>query len=261
MQFFLEKGFSADNRRDEVLLGESSEAPQQNDAASSVPMVVTDSVLALRRPTRVSQPLDRYGFLALTSQSSNDPRIYGETMLDIDSDKWLEAMRSEMDSMLSNQVWTLIHLPKDIKLVGCKWVYKRTLGADREIDVKMAFLDGFIEEEIYMDQPEGFISVKEEQKDYDFIKNEFDLCIYKKISGSSFSGPISLSSQGLPRYYVVVWRGWWRREGEMGGGTLEGRNSDEGKAHGGRRSNTVGRKHFDGGGGTSIKCLRNDDAK
>ncbi|KAK4390543.1 hypothetical protein Sango_2117600 [Sesamum angolense] len=155
-------------------------------------MVVTDSVLALRRSARVFQPLDRYGFLALTSQSSNDPRIYGETMLDIDSDKWLEAMRSEIDSMLSNQM-----------------------------DVKMAFLDGFIEEEIYMDQPEGFTSVKEEQK-------------------------------GLPRYYVVVRRAGGEGRGEMGGGTLEGRNSDEGKAHGGRRSNTVGRKHFDGGGGTSV---------
>ncbi|KAL0411307.1 UNVERIFIED_CONTAM: hypothetical protein Slati_3720400 [Sesamum latifolium] len=32
------------------------------------------------------------------------------------------------------------------------------------MDVKTAFLNGFCEKEIYMDQPEGFTSVGEEQK-------------------------------------------------------------------------------------------------
>ncbi|KAL0327899.1 UNVERIFIED_CONTAM: Retrovirus-related Pol polyprotein from transposon TNT 1-94 [Sesamum calycinum] len=54
-------------------------------------------------------------------------------MSDIDSDKWLESMRSEMDSISSNPVWTLVDLPKGIKPVGCKWVYKHKLGADGEV--------------------------------------------------------------------------------------------------------------------------------
>ncbi|KAL0386294.1 UNVERIFIED_CONTAM: hypothetical protein Sradi_3023700 [Sesamum radiatum] len=54
-------------------------------------------------------------------------------MSDIDSDKWLEAMKSEMDSMGSNEVWTLVDPPKGVRPVGCKWVYKRKLGADREV--------------------------------------------------------------------------------------------------------------------------------
>ncbi|KAL0449173.1 UNVERIFIED_CONTAM: hypothetical protein Slati_1473700 [Sesamum latifolium] len=51
-------------------------------------------------------------------------------MSDIDSDKWLEAMKFKMDLMGSNQVWTLVDPPKGIKPVGCKWIYKRKLGAD-----------------------------------------------------------------------------------------------------------------------------------
>ncbi|KAL0448626.1 UNVERIFIED_CONTAM: hypothetical protein Slati_1419000, partial [Sesamum latifolium] len=33
-----------------------------------------------------------------------------------------------------------------------------------KMDVKMAFLNGFVEEEIFMDQPEGFTAVGEEHK-------------------------------------------------------------------------------------------------
>ncbi|KAL0411163.1 UNVERIFIED_CONTAM: hypothetical protein Slati_3706000 [Sesamum latifolium] len=47
-----------------------------------------------------------------------------------------------------------------------------------QMDVKMAFLSGFIEEETFMDQLEVTLG-------YDFIKNEHDPCVYKKISGSS----------------------------------------------------------------------------
>ncbi|KAL0439373.1 UNVERIFIED_CONTAM: Retrovirus-related Pol polyprotein from transposon RE2 [Sesamum latifolium] len=54
-------------------------------------------------------------------------------MSDIDSDKWLEAMKSEIDSMGSNQVWTLVDPPKGARPVWCKWVYKRKLGADGEV--------------------------------------------------------------------------------------------------------------------------------
>ncbi|KAL0367253.1 UNVERIFIED_CONTAM: hypothetical protein Sradi_3615400 [Sesamum radiatum] len=102
---FLEKGFPSDKRHDESSIGQ----------------------------TRESQIPERYGFFGLTSQLDNDPKTYGEAMSDIDSDKWLEAMKSEMDSMGSNQVCTLVDLSKGARPVGCKWVYKRKLGADGQV--------------------------------------------------------------------------------------------------------------------------------
>ena len=43
--------------------------------------------------------------------SEEDPVTYAEAMLDIDSQKWVEAMRAEMDSMETNGVWTLVDPP------------------------------------------------------------------------------------------------------------------------------------------------------
>ncbi|KAL0411751.1 UNVERIFIED_CONTAM: hypothetical protein Slati_3764800 [Sesamum latifolium] len=130
---FLERGLLADTQRNELLLEESSEAPQFNAGTSSAPVAPTDNVPILRRSARVPEPLERYGFLGVTGQLDNDPKTYGEAMSNIDSEKWLEAIKFEMDSMSSNQVWILVDRPKDNKPIGCKWVYKRKIGADGEV--------------------------------------------------------------------------------------------------------------------------------
>ncbi|KAL0462291.1 UNVERIFIED_CONTAM: hypothetical protein Slati_0116700 [Sesamum latifolium] len=118
---FLEKDFSSDNRRDGVLIEESSGEPHHDNTTSFEPTIHTDSVPVLRRSTRESRIPERYGFSGLTSQLDNDQKTYEEAMSDINSDKWLEAIKSKMDSMGSNQVWTLIDPPKGARPVGCKW--------------------------------------------------------------------------------------------------------------------------------------------
>ncbi|KAL0420724.1 UNVERIFIED_CONTAM: hypothetical protein Slati_3095300, partial [Sesamum latifolium] len=94
---FLEKSFPSDSRRDEVLIEQSSEEPQHNSTTSFEPTVHTNGVPVLRRSTRESRVPNRYEFVGLTSQMDNDPKMYGEAMSDIDSDKWFKAMKSEMD--------------------------------------------------------------------------------------------------------------------------------------------------------------------
>ena len=57
----------------------------------------------------------------------DDPKTYDEATSDIDSEKWLEAMRSEIDSIHSNQIWTLVDPPEGIVPIGYKWTTKEKL--------------------------------------------------------------------------------------------------------------------------------------
>ena len=43
-------------------------------------------------------------------------------------------MKAKMDSMYANQVWTLVDPPEGIILRGCKWIFKRKIGADGKVD-------------------------------------------------------------------------------------------------------------------------------
>ena len=44
------------------------------------------------------------------------------------SDKWMESMKSEMQSMYDNQVWALIDPPEGAKVIECKWIFKEKAG-------------------------------------------------------------------------------------------------------------------------------------
>ena len=61
---------------------------------------------------------------------NNEPTSYGEAMVGLDSDKWLEAMKSKIGSMYENKVWTLVDLPDDRQAIENKWIFKKTTDAD-----------------------------------------------------------------------------------------------------------------------------------
>src|ERR1041385_3033996 len=95
-----------------------------------------------RRSSRVRQPTEFYGQLvnAISADESNDPTSYKEAMEGPESEKWLEAMKSEIDSMCTNKVWTLVDIPEDRKAVENKWIFKKKTDADGNVSVYKARL-------------------------------------------------------------------------------------------------------------------------
>ena len=83
-----------------------------------------------RRTSRIRFVPVRYGFLISEQNDvllieNDEPITYEESLNSSESDQWLKAMKSEMDSMYTNQVWTLVDPPKGIKPIGCKWIFKK----------------------------------------------------------------------------------------------------------------------------------------
>jgi hypothetical protein len=54
--------------------------------------------------------------------------------ISLDAYDWKEAVRSEMDSILSNGTWELSELSFGCKPIGCKWVFKKKLRPNGTID-------------------------------------------------------------------------------------------------------------------------------
>jgi len=63
----------------------------------------------------------------------NEPTNYIEAISDIDYKKWLEAMKSKMDSMYTNQIWTLVDPSEGIKPIRCECVFYRKTDMDGNV--------------------------------------------------------------------------------------------------------------------------------
>ncbi|KAK8676022.1 hypothetical protein V6N13_034077 [Hibiscus sabdariffa] len=133
---FLENEFLSNKGKGRnIELKEVQEQQVHEPEVEETPQVVEENstdleTQPLRRSTRERHEPERYGFLVTTHGDvilvdQDEPKTYREEVTSPDSEKWLEAMRSEMDSMPENQVWTLVEPPEGVKLIGCKWVFKK----------------------------------------------------------------------------------------------------------------------------------------
>ncbi|GKD57165.1 hypothetical protein Tco_1290552 [Tanacetum coccineum] len=60
----------------------------------------------------------------------NEPANYKAAILDPESDKWLDAMNAEIQSMKDNQVWCLVDLSPNGKTVGSKCIFMKKTNMD-----------------------------------------------------------------------------------------------------------------------------------
>ncbi|GJS11976.1 retrotransposon protein, putative, ty1-copia subclass [Tanacetum coccineum] len=47
-----------------------------------------------------------------------------------ESNKWIDAMNAEIQSMMDNMVWVLVDLPPGCKTIGSKWIFKKKTDMD-----------------------------------------------------------------------------------------------------------------------------------
>ena len=86
----------------------------------------------------------RYGLIIKNNEAhiiENDKTLtYTEAVMSKDSDKWLETMKFKLDSIYSNQIWTLVDAPESVIPIKCKWVYKNKIRADDQVKTYKARL-------------------------------------------------------------------------------------------------------------------------
>nr|GEU96060.1 hypothetical protein [Tanacetum cinerariifolium] len=123
-------------------------------------------IVPIRRSTRTRHASDRMCLYIDADEHElgdlGEPANYKAALLDPESKKWLTAMNVEMQSMKDSEVWVLVELPPNGKTVGNIRAIRILIAIatyyDYEIwqmDVKTAFLNVYLNEELYMEKPEA----------------------------------------------------------------------------------------------------------
>ncbi|GJT95081.1 retrovirus-related pol polyprotein from transposon TNT 1-94 [Tanacetum coccineum] len=160
--------------------------------------------------------------LASPEQTATEPKNVNEALGD---ESWIVAMQEELNQFIANDVWELVPQPRNMTIIGTKWVFRNKLdengivsrnkarlvaqgynqqeGIDYDetyapvarlesirillayacaldfklfqMDVKSAFLNGFINEEVYVAQPPGFIDFEKPDHVYKLKKALYGL--------------------------------------------------------------------------------------
>ena len=86
--------------------------------------------IPIRRSVREKRPTIPNDYVVYLGENDYDighmidPVSYDQAITYSQSNKWIEAIHDEMQSMANNEVWELVELPEGFKPIKCKWVFK-----------------------------------------------------------------------------------------------------------------------------------------
>ncbi|GJS58322.1 retrovirus-related pol polyprotein from transposon TNT 1-94 [Tanacetum coccineum] len=182
----------------------------------------------LNQRTLRSQAQNQSNFFCFIS--TIEPKNVNEALED---ESWIVAMQEELNQFVANDVWELVPQPRNMTIIGTKWIfrnkldensivsrnkarlvaqgYKQQEGIDYDetyapvarlksirillayacaldfklfqMDVKSAFLNGFINEEVYVAQPPGFIDFEKPDHVYKLKKALYGLNMHDSLKG------------------------------------------------------------------------------
>ncbi|GKB68904.1 ribonuclease H-like domain, reverse transcriptase, RNA-dependent DNA polymerase [Tanacetum coccineum] len=108
-----------------TIISEGEEDAYESD---DTPILVQRSTCNKVLPTRLLDYQLNVHELMLTLDE--EPRNYNEANL---NPKWLKAMKTELESIVKNNTWKLVPLPKGFVPIGLKWLFKIKRNADGSI--------------------------------------------------------------------------------------------------------------------------------
>ena len=73
-------------------------------------------------------PQYAYALSVVKSIEMKENHTYYEAITSWESSQWILSMNKEIESLPKNLIWKLVEKPKNQKIVGCKWVFKRKEG-------------------------------------------------------------------------------------------------------------------------------------
>ena len=88
-----------------------------------------DTLSRIQRERNPPTKLKDY-FTYISEGDVEDPLTIEEALSALDSLKWKEAIKEELDSIIKNDVQELVELPKNRKAIGSKWILKRKFKCD-----------------------------------------------------------------------------------------------------------------------------------
>nr|GEW11767.1 retrovirus-related Pol polyprotein from transposon TNT 1-94 [Tanacetum cinerariifolium] len=221
------------------------------------------------KETLTKEPLDHKPKTKVTSfvlTTTIEPNNVNEALTD---DSWIVALQEELNQFITNDVWELVPQPRNMTIIGTKWVFRNKLdengiisrnkarlvaqgynqqeGIDYDetyalvarlksirillayacalyfklfqMDVKSAFLNDFINKEVHVAQPPGFIDFEKPDRVYKlkkalyglkqapkawFVSQNFENMshIRAKFESIDFDCLLNINEQIVPRFVL-----------------------------------------------------------